>query len=28
MPYGFCGRTGIGMGITTGDDDATIAAAD
>jgi len=28
MPYGFCGRTGIGMGIITGDDDAPIAAAD
>ena len=25
IPYGFCGNTGIGMGIITGDDDATIA---
>ena len=28
IPYGFGGRTGIGMGIMTGDDDAAIAAAD
>ncbi len=26
IPYGFDGRTGIGMGIMTGDDDAAIAA--
>jgi hypothetical protein len=25
IPYGFCGSTGIGIGIMTGDDDAAIA---
>ena len=28
IPYGFGGRTGMGMGIMTGEDDAAIAAAD